>query len=98
MIDTGRKMVELFYWSYLMKNKMPEIANMNKDYFAKYPKRLGWLTQVSPCAKGGYWDVEYTAKGIIMIEMVKHNYLPRYVASDRIVIIDDENFYDNKDT
>ena len=76
---------------------MSEIVSQNKDYFAYYPKRAGWLTQVSPCRKGAHWDVEYKKDGLLLFEMSFNRKIKQYVSTGRMVIITDDGIQDTGD-
>lgn len=74
--------------------KEREIVSQNKDYFAYYPKRAGWLSQVTPCRKGAYWDIEYKKDCLMMFEMAFNRNVGKYVSTDRLVIITDDGIQD----
>ena len=77
--------------------KEREIVSQNKDYFAYYPKRAGWLSQVTPCRKGAYWDIEYKKDCLMMFEMAFNRNAGKYVSTDRLVIITDDGIQDTGD-
>ena len=77
--------------------KEREIVSQNKDYFAYYPKRAGWLSQVTPCRKGAYWDIEYKKECLMMFEMAFNHNVGEYVSTDRLVIITDDGIQDTGD-
>ena len=77
--------------------KEREIVSQNKDYFAYYPKRAGWLSQVTPCRKGAYWDIEYKKECLMMFEMAFNRNVGEYVSTDRLVIITDDGIQDTGD-
>ena len=91
------KMYGLRFMDWIFEMKPKDIVLQNQDYFIRYPKRAGWLTRLTPHAKGGYWDIEYGNRALMLIEMVRHEHLPKYVASDRVVMITDDEFTDTKD-
>ena len=64
---------------------MREIVSQNRDYFAYYPKRAGWLSQVSPCRKGAYWDIEYGKDSLMLFEMAFNRNAGKYVSSETIL-------------
>ena len=74
--------------------KEREIVSQNKDYFAYYPKRAGWLSQVSPCCKNGHWEVKYEDKFLMLTEIVYNKKTKACRPTGRTVLIDDNGIYD----
>ena len=82
-------------WIFEMKPK--DIVLQNQDYFIRYPKRAGWLTRLTPHAKGGYWDIEYGKDSLMLFEMAFNRNAGKYVSTDRLVIITDDGIQDTGD-